>query len=57
MIFLTRIKAQPPQFAQGLRLAIYQNNGGPVGNTEAIAYYLAKMEAVVKAAKQFSAQL
>lgn len=57
MIFLTRIKPQPPQFAQGIRLAIYQNDGGPVGNLEAIAYYLSKMEEAVKAAKQFGAQL
>lgn len=57
MIFLTRIKAHPPGFGQGLRLAIYQNHGGPVGTPEAITYYLTKMEEVVQGAKQFSAQL
>lgn len=57
MIFLTRIKPKPPQFGQGLRLAIYQNHGGPVGTPEAITYYLTKMEEVVKEAKQFNAQL
>ena len=57
MLFLARIKPQPPEFGQGLRLAIYQNNGGPVGNQEAILHYLSKMEEAVKEAKQFNAQL
>ncbi len=57
MIFLTRIKPIAPEFGQGIRLAIYQNDGGPVGNSEAIAYYLDKMAEAVKAAKQFNAQL
>jgi len=57
MIFLTRIKSQSPEFGQGLRLAIYQNDGGPVGNAEAIIYYLTTMVEAVKAAKRFNAQL
>ena len=57
MILLTRIKQQPPAPGQGIRLAIYQNQGGPVGTTEAIAYYLAKLEEAVRVAKQYAAQL
>jgi predicted amidohydrolase len=57
MIFLTRIKQNAPEYGKGIRLAIYQNFGGPVGNAEAITYYLGKMEEAVKAAKKFDAQL
>ena len=57
MILLTRIKPRSPEFGQGIRLAIYQNDGGPVGNSEAIAHYLTKMEEAVTAAKEFNAQL
>ena len=39
MFFLTRIKPEPPSFGKGIRLAIYQNDGGPVGTHEAISHY------------------
>ena len=57
MIFLTRIKQNAPEHGKGIRLAIYQNSGGPVGSKEAIDYYLGKMEEVVKEANFFDAQL
>lgn len=57
MIYLTRIKDTAPAFGKGIRLAIYQNYGGPVGDTNAIEYYLTRMEEVVKAAKKLDAQL
>ncbi|MEW5820252.1 MAG: carbon-nitrogen hydrolase family protein [Cyanobacteriota bacterium] len=57
MIFVTRIKEQAPEYGKGIRLAIYQNYGGPVGNAEAINYYIQKMKDAVKAAKKFDAQL
>ncbi|MCK5683532.1 carbon-nitrogen hydrolase family protein [bacterium] len=57
MILLTRVKQEAPEFGKGIRLAIYQNYGGPVGNADAISYYLNKMEEAVKEAKKFDAQL
>ena len=57
MIYLTRLQPQPPAPGTGVRLAIYQNQGGPIGNTEAIAYYLAKMEEALQGAQRFEAQL
>jgi predicted amidohydrolase len=57
MIYLTRLQPQPPAPGTGVRLAVYQNQGGPIGNTEAIAYYLAKMEEAFQGAQSFEAQL
>lgn len=57
MIYLTRIKEKAPEHGKGIRLAIYQNGGGPVGDTDAINYYLNKMEEAVVAAKKFDSQL
>jgi predicted amidohydrolase len=57
MFFLTRIKPEPPSFGKGIRLAIYQNDGGPVGTHEAIGHYLSIMDGVVKEAKKFNAQV
>ncbi|MGA1622286.1 MAG: carbon-nitrogen hydrolase family protein [Synechocystis sp.] len=57
MIFLTRLHPHPPSVGQGIRLAIYQNAGGPVGTSAAIAHYLALMESVIQAAKPFGVQL
>jgi len=57
MMLLTRIKQKAPGYGKGIRLAIYQNYGGPVGNADAIHYYLQKMEAAIQEAKKFDAQL
>lgn len=57
MFFLTRTKSEPPEFGKGIRLAIYQNNGGPVGTQEAISHYLSTMSLVAEEAKKYNAQV
>lgn len=56
MIIDTYIKQQPPDFGQGIRLAVFQGEG-PVGSAEAIEYNLRQLESAVHTAVAYGAQL
>jgi 5-aminopentanamidase len=56
MIYLARVKKEPPERGKGIRLAIYQGEGS-VGTPEAVRSNIEKLEEVVKQAKNYNAQL
>jgi predicted amidohydrolase len=56
MIFLTRLKTQPPVEGAGIRFAIYQGER-PVGTPAALQDNLAKLGEIVREAKKYDVQL
>jgi predicted amidohydrolase len=56
MIFLTRLKTKPPIEGAGIRFAIYQGER-PVGTPAALQDNLAKLDEIVREAKQYGVQL
>lgn len=56
MIFLSRLKTQPPAEGEGIRFAIYQGER-PVGTPEALQDNLARLEEIVREAKKYDVQL
>jgi predicted amidohydrolase len=56
MIFLTRLKTQPPVEGAGIRFAIYQGER-PVGTPAALQDNLAKLDEIVREARKYDVQL
>jgi hypothetical protein len=56
MIFLTRLKTQPPEEGEGIRFSIYQGER-PIGTPEALQDNLAKLDEIVREARKYHVQL